>query len=86
MIRTAVRALTLNVYHGELPFYTFKFLYSFPHSQCFGSILIFNVVTVGDEAVNKFVASDPHADYFSNLVKFFREQCINLDKLVTASK
>ncbi|XP_047249607.1 protein TRANSPARENT TESTA 9 isoform X2 [Capsicum annuum] len=56
MIRTAVRALTLNVYH------------------------------VGDEAVNKFVASDPHADYFSNLVKFFREQCINLDKLVTASK
>ncbi|MCD7448971.1 Protein TRANSPARENT TESTA 9 [Datura stramonium] len=56
MIRTAVRALTLNVYH------------------------------VGDEAVNKFVASDPHADYFSNLVKFFREQCINLDKLVNASK
>ncbi|KAJ8562465.1 hypothetical protein K7X08_011756 [Anisodus acutangulus] len=56
MIRTAVRALTLNVYH------------------------------VGDEAVNKFVASHPHADYFSNLVKFFREQCINLDKLVNASK
>lgn len=56
MIRIAVRALTLNVYH------------------------------VGDEAVNKFVASDPHADYFSNLVKFFREQCINLDKLVNASK
>ncbi|XP_055822414.1 protein TRANSPARENT TESTA 9 isoform X2 [Solanum dulcamara] len=56
MIRTAVRALTLNVYH------------------------------VGDEAVNKFVAGDPHADYFSNLVKFFREQCINLDKLVNASK
>lgn len=56
MIRTAVRALTLNVYH------------------------------VGDEAVNKFVASDTHADYFSNLVKFFREQCINLDKLVNASK
>ncbi|XP_055822415.1 protein TRANSPARENT TESTA 9 isoform X3 [Solanum dulcamara] len=55
MIRTAVRALTLNVYH------------------------------VGDEAVNKFVAGDPHADYFSNLVKFFREQCINLDKLVNAS-
>ncbi|CAN4084847.1 unnamed protein product [Withania somnifera] len=56
MIRTAVRALTLNVYH------------------------------VGDEAVNKFVTSDPHADYFSNLVKFFRKQCINLDKLVNASK
>ncbi|CAN4084970.1 unnamed protein product [Withania somnifera] len=56
MIRTAVRALTLNVYH------------------------------VGDEAVNKFVAGDPHADYFSNLVKFFREQCINLDKLVNGSK
>ncbi|XP_069142842.1 protein TRANSPARENT TESTA 9 isoform X3 [Solanum lycopersicum] len=56
MIRTAVRALTLNVYH------------------------------VGDEAVNKFVASDPHTGYFSNLVKFFREQCINLDKLVNASK
>ncbi|XP_019255586.1 PREDICTED: uncharacterized protein LOC109234169 isoform X3 [Nicotiana attenuata] len=57
MIRTAVRALTLNVYH------------------------------VGDEAVNKFVASAPHADYFSNLVKFFGEQCISLDKLVVnASK
>lgn len=47
----------------------------------------FNVLTVGDEAVNKFVASAPHADYFSNLVKFFGEQCISLDKLVVnASK
>lgn len=48
--------------------------------------MTFTVFTVGDEAVNKFVASDPHTGYFSNLVKFFREQCINLDKLVNASK
>ncbi|WRX34046.1 CLEC16A/TT9 [Theobroma cacao] len=53
MVRTAVRALTLNVYH------------------------------VGDEFVNKFVTSAPHSDYFSNLVSFFREQCINLSKLVS---
>ncbi|THG10172.1 hypothetical protein TEA_004814 [Camellia sinensis var. sinensis] len=52
MVRTAVRALTLNVYH------------------------------VGDECVNKYVSSAPHADYFLNLVKFFREQCMILNALV----
>lgn len=50
MIRTAVRALTLNVYH------------------------------VGDEAVNRYVTSAPHADYFLSLIKFFREQCISLNR------
>ncbi|KAL6965463.1 Protein TRANSPARENT TESTA 9 [Sarracenia purpurea var. burkii] len=52
MVRTAVRALTLNVYH------------------------------VGDECVNKYVSSAPHADYFLNLVKFFQKQCISLNALV----
>ncbi|KAI8565881.1 hypothetical protein RHMOL_Rhmol03G0295500 [Rhododendron molle] len=52
MVRTAIRALTLNVYH------------------------------VGDECVNDYVSSDPHADYFLNLVKFFQEQCISLNTLV----
>ncbi|GMI84218.1 green fluorescent seed 9, TRANSPARENT TESTA 9 [Hibiscus trionum] len=53
MVRTAVRSLTLNVYH------------------------------VGDDFVNKFITSAPHSDYFTNLVSFFREQCINLSKLVS---
>ncbi|XAR63754.1 hypothetical protein NMG60_11023808 [Bertholletia excelsa] len=53
MIRTAVRALTLNVYH------------------------------VGDESVNRYVSRVPHDDYFLNLVKFFREQCISLNALVS---
>ncbi|CAK7345674.1 unnamed protein product [Dovyalis caffra] len=53
MIRTAVRALTLNVYH------------------------------VGDESVNRFVVMAPHADYFSNLLTFFRKQCIDLSGLVS---
>ncbi|KAL4324801.1 hypothetical protein GQ457_11G018120 [Hibiscus cannabinus] len=53
MVRTAVRSLTLNVYH------------------------------VGDDFVNKFITSAPHSDYFSNLVSFFRNQCINLSKLVS---
>ncbi|XP_022965446.1 uncharacterized protein LOC111465350 [Cucurbita maxima] len=52
MIRTAVRALTLNVYH------------------------------VGDDYVNRFITSPPHAEYFSNLVNFFRKQCIKLNELV----
>ncbi|KAL8100744.1 protein TRANSPARENT TESTA 9-like isoform X2 [Apium graveolens] len=52
MVCTAVRALTLNVYH------------------------------VGDEFVNKYVSSKPRADYFLNLVGFFRDQCISLNKLV----
>lgn len=57
MIRTAVRTLTLNVYH------------------------------VGDESVNRYVSSHPHKDYFPNLVKFFRKQCVSLDVLVSdASK
>ncbi|KAL8115203.1 hypothetical protein AgCh_021873 [Apium graveolens] len=56
MVRTAVRSLTLNVYH------------------------------VGDESVNKYVASRPHADYFLKLVKFFRDQCISLNELVANTK
>ncbi|KAK4757282.1 hypothetical protein SAY87_007409 [Trapa incisa] len=53
MIRTAIRALTLNIYH------------------------------VGDDGVNQFVASSPHAKYFSNMVKFFCRQCIDLNKLLS---
>ncbi|KAE8676636.1 Detected protein of unknown function [Hibiscus syriacus] len=52
MIRTAVRSLTLNVYHVE------------------------------DDFVNKFITSAPHSEYFFKLVSFFRDQCINLSKLV----
>ncbi|KZV26795.1 hypothetical protein F511_06642 [Dorcoceras hygrometricum] len=53
MIRTAVRALTLNIYH------------------------------VGDDAVNRFISRAPHETYFLNLVKFFRDQCSNLNHLVS---
>ncbi|XP_073290404.1 protein TRANSPARENT TESTA 9-like isoform X1 [Primulina huaijiensis] len=57
MIRTAVRALTLNIYH------------------------------VGDDAVNRFISRAPHEIYFLNLIKFFRDQCSNLNHLVSdASK
>ncbi|XP_068637653.1 protein TRANSPARENT TESTA 9-like isoform X2 [Aristolochia californica] len=56
MVRIAVRALTLNVYH------------------------------VGDECVNRYVTSTPLADYFSNLVVYFRKQCLNLDGLVTKAR
>ncbi|KAH6794191.1 CLEC16A-like protein [Perilla frutescens var. hirtella] len=56
MIRTAVRALTLNVYH------------------------------VGDDAVNRFVSRAPHADYFLNLIKFFRDQCIHLNLVISNGK
>ncbi|XP_050372178.1 protein TRANSPARENT TESTA 9 [Argentina anserina] len=55
MVRTAVRALTLNVYH------------------------------VGDDSVNRYVTSVPHSDYFLDLVKFFRKQCIDLNVLVSDS-
>ncbi|GMH03133.1 hypothetical protein Nepgr_004972 [Nepenthes gracilis] len=52
MIRIAVRALTLNVYH------------------------------VGDENVNRYVTSGPPANYFSDLVAFFKNQCTALSELV----
>ncbi|GAB2267401.1 Protein TRANSPARENT TESTA 9 [Dionaea muscipula] len=52
MIRTAVRALTLNVYH------------------------------VGDESVNRYVTSGSLANYFRDLVSFFRKQCTDLSELV----
>lgn len=52
--------------------------------QLFDFITLF---PVGDECVNDYVSSDPHADYFLNLVKFFREQCISLNTLaLDASK
>ncbi|KAI4344477.1 hypothetical protein L6164_011698 [Bauhinia variegata] len=53
MVRTAVRTVTLNIYH------------------------------VGDDSVNRYITSAPHADYFSNLISFFRKQCINLNRLVS---
>nr|KYP68894.1 Protein CLEC16A isogeny [Cajanus cajan] len=53
MVRTAVRTVTLNVYH------------------------------VGDECVNRYIASAPHTNYFSNLVSFFRNQCMDLNRLVS---
>ncbi|KAJ1400641.1 CLEC16A/TT9, N-terminal [Sesbania bispinosa] len=53
MVRTAVRAVTLNVYH------------------------------VGDDSVNRYITSAPHKDYFSNLVSFFRNQSMDLNRLVS---
>ncbi|CAL5184575.1 unnamed protein product [Lathyrus oleraceus] len=53
MIRAAVRAVTLNVYH------------------------------VGDHSVNRYITSAPHTDYFSNLVSFFKKQCLDLNKLIS---
>lgn len=53
MVRIAVRALTLNVYH------------------------------VGDECVNRYITSTPLADYFSDLITYFRKLSINLDELVS---
>ncbi|XP_058768526.1 protein TRANSPARENT TESTA 9-like isoform X3 [Vicia villosa] len=53
MIRAAVRAVTLNVYH------------------------------VGDHSVNRYITSAPHTDYFSNLVSFFKKQCMDLNKLIS---
>ncbi|CAJ1975839.1 unnamed protein product [Sphenostylis stenocarpa] len=53
MVRTAVRTVTLNVYH------------------------------VGDECVNRYITSAPHTEYFSNLVSFFRNQCMDLNRLVS---
>ncbi|KAF7806685.1 protein TRANSPARENT TESTA 9-like [Senna tora] len=52
MVRTAVRTVTLNVYH------------------------------VGDDSVNRYITSSPHTDYFSNLISFFRKQCMDLNRLV----
>ncbi|KAL2932965.1 Protein TRANSPARENT TESTA 9, partial [Bienertia sinuspersici] len=52
MIRTAIRKLTLNVYH------------------------------VGDESVDRFVTSGTLANYFTDLVGFFKRQCLTLNNLV----
>ncbi|MQM13255.1 hypothetical protein Taro_046180 [Colocasia esculenta] len=53
MVRIAIRALTLNVYH------------------------------VGDENVNTYISKPPLSNYFSELVKSFRKQCIELNNLVS---
>ncbi|KAL2930168.1 Protein TRANSPARENT TESTA 9 [Bienertia sinuspersici] len=52
MIRTAIRTLTLNVYH------------------------------VGDESVDRYVTSGTLANYFTDLVIFFKRQCLTLNELV----
>ncbi|KAJ0090946.1 hypothetical protein Patl1_14089 [Pistacia atlantica] len=40
---------------------------------------------LGDESVNRYITSAPHADYFSNLISFFGKQCNGLNKLVSQS-
>ncbi|KDO61961.1 hypothetical protein CISIN_1g036476mg [Citrus sinensis] len=47
--------------------------------------LTLNVYHVGDDNVNRYITSSPHAEYFSNLVSFFRKQCIELNKLVSST-
>ncbi|KAF7016099.1 hypothetical protein CFC21_029787 [Triticum aestivum] len=47
--------------------------------------LTLNVYHVGDESVNRFVSRVPLSDYFSDMVKHFQKQCIDLDKLVVRS-
>ena len=39
--------------------------------------------SVGDDCVNRYVTSAPHADYFLNLVTFLRKQCIDLNRLIS---
>ncbi|KMT03645.1 hypothetical protein BVRB_8g189840 [Beta vulgaris subsp. vulgaris] len=52
MIRIAIRALTLNVYH------------------------------VGDESVNRYVTSGTLGNHFTDLVIFFKKQCLTFNDLV----
>lgn len=105
MVRTAVRALTLNVYHGEfqvVPILIIFFVFTLSSlivylPKCnFHCVIHFKLYLhiklyfpfyfpVGDDCVNRYVTSTPHADYFSNLVTFFREQCIELSRLVSDS-
>uniref|UniRef100_A0ACD5U947 Uncharacterized protein n=1 Tax=Avena sativa TaxID=4498 RepID=A0ACD5U947_AVESA len=47
--------------------------------------LTLNVYHVGDESVSRFVSRVPLSDYFSDMVKHFQKQCIDLDKLVVRS-
>ena len=49
---------------------------------CYNIILL---LSVGDESVNRFVSRAPLSDYFSDIVKHFQKQCIDLDKLVVRS-
>ena len=86
MIRTAVRSLTLNVYHGKsriLALLIFS-LYG-KNTRSFFSIVsdaLSFVFAVGDESVNDYVVSPPHTEYFSKLVSFFQKQCIDLSAMV----
>lgn len=41
------------------------------------------IYIAGDDSVNRYVTSAPHAEYFLNLVTFFRKQCIDLNRLVS---
>ncbi|KAH9805665.1 protein TRANSPARENT TESTA 9 [Citrus sinensis] len=43
------------------------------------------IAVLGDDNVNRYITSSPHAEYFSNLVSFFRKQCIELNKLVSST-
>ncbi|KAI9112504.1 hypothetical protein K1719_016427 [Acacia pycnantha] len=41
------------------------------------------VYHVGDVSVNRYITSAPHADYFSNMISFFRKQCVDFNTLIS---
>lgn len=91
MVRTAIRALSLNVYHGELPvisLYSHFYVADVPFfydANLLAPCVYLEIFLplVGDVSVNRFVASPPHSKYFSNLVKYFCKQCLELSELVS---
>eukprot|EP01018_Ginkgo_biloba_P016707 Gb_04682 [translate_table: standard] len=44
-----------------------------------------NIYRVSDESLYKFIVSPPMSGYFSDLVKFLRQQCFKLDALVVGA-
>ncbi|KAG5080390.1 hypothetical protein JHK86_004455 [Glycine max] len=46
-------------------------------------VVTLTIYHFGDECVNMYITSVPHTDYFSNLVSFFKNQCMDLNRLIS---
>uniref|UniRef100_A0A0R0L4J4 FPL domain-containing protein n=1 Tax=Glycine max TaxID=3847 RepID=A0A0R0L4J4_SOYBN len=84
--RISLRMKTRNEEVVSFPLYVKARRFAFHKENMILTIVCVVTLTIyhfGDECVNMYITSVPHTDYFSNLVSFFKNQCMDLNRLIS---
>ncbi|KAH1262059.1 Protein TRANSPARENT TESTA 9 [Glycine max] len=84
--RISLRMKTRNEEVVSFPLYVKARRFAFHKENMILTIVYVVTLTIyhfGDECVNMYITSVPHTDYFSNLVSFFKNQCMDLNRLIS---